>query len=124
MAKGKFFGVVKSPTLTPEKAALAKWFRREATAAEQLAWEMLRDRRCLGLKFRRQQVIRGFIVDFYCPKHRLAIELDGPIHEQQTAEDRHRDQVLAEEGIHVLRIRNQDLDQDHLHALLSQATAS
>jgi len=59
------------------KVALAKINRSEPTAAEAAAWDLLRNRRCLGLKFRRQHVIRGFIVDFYCPELRIAVEVDG-----------------------------------------------
>ncbi len=59
------------------KVALAKGNRHDPTAAEAAAWVLLRDRRCLGLKFRRQHVIRGFIVDFYCAELRLAVEVDG-----------------------------------------------
>ena len=62
------------------KVALAKAQRQEPTAAEAAAWALLRNRRCLGLKFRRQHVIRGFIVDFYCVELRLAIEVDGTVH--------------------------------------------
>jgi very-short-patch-repair endonuclease len=66
-----------------EKLNHAKQMRHFPTEVEERAWEILRDRRLLELKFRRQQVIRGFIVDFYCAEHHLAIELDGPVHETQ-----------------------------------------
>jgi very-short-patch-repair endonuclease len=48
------------------KLAAARQLRRDATPAERHAWTLLRNRRLLGLKFRRQHVLRGFIVDFYC----------------------------------------------------------
>jgi very-short-patch-repair endonuclease len=62
-----------------------------------------------GWHFRRQQVIRGFIVDFYCHAAGLAVEVDGPIHESHADEDRERDQALGVAGIRVLRIQNQDV---------------
>jgi len=88
------------------KVALAKAQRQEPTAAEAAAWALLRNRRCLGLKFRRQHVIRGFIVDFYCVELRLAIEVDGTVHrDRMRAEyDEARSRALAHAGIGVVRI--------------------
>ena len=102
------------------KFALAKTMRRSPTAAEAAAWALLRDRRCLGLKFRRQHVIRGFIVDFYCPELRLALEIDGPVHEseRQTGYDEERDRALAVAGITVMRVRNDGLSEAGLVSLL------
>ena len=120
----KHAGIVRNPAVTPEKAALARELRKNATETEVLAWELLRDRRLLGLKFRRQQVIRGFIVDFYCAEHRLALELDGAIHDRQQDYDRQRDAVLVQESIRVIRIRNEELTQAFLTSILSNALAS
>ena len=102
------------------KIALAKTMRRSPTAAEAAAWALLRDRRCLGLKFRRQHVIRGFIVDFYCPELRLALEIDGPVHESEvrTEYDEERDRALAVAGITVMRVRNDGLSEAGLVSLL------
>jgi putative DNA methylase len=115
---------VRSPAITEEKARLAAEFRKQPTEAEARAWEMLRDRRLLGLKFRRQQPIRGFIVDFYCAEHRLALELDGAVHESQAEYDQARDQILASEDIRVLRVRNEDVTPQRLLALVSAALSS
>ena len=60
----------------------ARGMRRADSLAEKLAWVLLRDRRMLGLKFRRQVPIENFIVDFYCHELRLIIELDGGVHDQ------------------------------------------
>ena len=116
--------IVRNPAVTAEKAALAKQFRRRPTTAEKLAWEMLRGRRCLGLKFRRQQALHGFIVDFYCAEHRLAIELDGGIHKAKTQEDQARDDALAQDDITVLRIPNEDLSEETLEAKLKEALSA
>ncbi len=60
-----------------ELSERARQMRREDTRAESAAWELLRDRRTLGLKFRRQVPIDRYIVDFYCPEIRVIIEIDG-----------------------------------------------
>src|SRR5438093_499707 len=92
--------------VTGDKRELARKFRREPTASEKHAWTLLRARRCLGLKFRRQQVIRGFIVDFDCQQLRLSLEIDGSVHdtEAQAAYDADRTRMLAELGVLELRI--------------------
>jgi len=66
------------------KLARARELRREPTPAERYPWTLLRDHRLLGLKFRRQQALHGFIVDFYCPALKLIIELEGSPHEAPT----------------------------------------
>jgi len=62
-----------------------------------------------GWKFRRQHVVAGYIVDFYCPELRLAIEVDGAVHRTQVAEDHRRDEALARLGTRVLRLRNAEV---------------
>jgi very-short-patch-repair endonuclease len=105
--------------VSPEKLRLARQMRKLPTDAEARAWEMLRGRRCLGLKFRRQQVILGLIVDFYCPEKRLALELDGEIHDHQRGYDQARDALLAQGGIRVVRIRNEELSLERLREILT-----
>lgn len=116
--------VVRNPAVTQEKAALAKKLRRHPTDEECVAWELLRGRRCLGLKFRRQQVIQGFIADFYCAEHRLALELDGPVHDEQKDYDDHRDEALAHADVEVLRFRNDEITRERLEELLARAIGS
>src|ERR1041384_2907746 len=60
-----------------ERFARARELRLHPTPAERHAWTLLRNRGILGLKFRRQHVLHGFIVDFYCPSERIVIELEG-----------------------------------------------
>jgi very-short-patch-repair endonuclease len=112
--KKKYSGITQNATVSAEKLNLARQMRKRPTTAEAEAWELLRDRRCLGLKFRRQQVIRGFIVDFYCVEKRLAVELDGDVHDLQPDYDQQRDAVLRIEDITVLRIRNEQLTPEYL----------
>jgi very-short-patch-repair endonuclease len=83
--------------------------RREATPAESLLWERLRDRRLGGLKFRRQHSIDRYVADFYCADAKLAVEVDGGIHEEQIAEDGYRAQVMATQGVRTLRVTNEQV---------------
>ena len=85
--------------------------RRNATDAEKLLWSLLRDRQLKGAKFRRQHPLGRFILDFYCEKFKVAIELDGGGHaeEQQKSYDEQRTKVLEGEGIKVLRFWNNDV---------------
>ncbi len=103
------------------KVNLARDMRHDPTAAEAAAWELLRNRRCLGLKFRRQHVIRGFIADFYCAELRLVVEIDGGIHDTtqtQADYDEARSRALKLTGIEVVRLRNEDVSDAVLVTLL------
>jgi very-short-patch-repair endonuclease len=89
----------------------AREMRSEDTRAEKRAWIQLKDRRTLGLKFRRQVPIDRYIVDFYCHQIRLIIEIDGGVHDQpgQAEWDEKKNQRLEELGYKVLRITNEDV---------------
>jgi very-short-patch-repair endonuclease len=65
-----------------------------------------------GLHFRRQQIIDGFIADFYCHAARLVIEVDGEIHQKQAEYDTERDRILLARGLRLLRIRNEEVRQN------------
>lgn len=105
-----------------KKLALARQLRRDSTPAERRAWSWLRNRRLLGIKFRRQHVLHGFIVDFYCPALKLVLELDGHLHDgaTQAGYDAARTAWLRGAGYHVIRIWNKDLTQERLEELISQ----
>jgi very-short-patch-repair endonuclease len=94
--------------------------RKHGTAAERAAWQILRARRCLGLRFRRQQPIGPFIADFYCPELRLVIEVDGAIHHsaEQRYYDAIREHVLAMLGVIVVRMANEAASPENLEALI------
>ena len=64
-----------------ELRARRRDLRQKSTLAEKKLWEKLRNNK-LGVKFHRQFSIKGYVVDFYCPKYRLAIELKGSIHNE------------------------------------------
>jgi len=84
------------------------------TEAEKKLWRNLRSRRFEGAKFRRQYPVTGYILDFYCPECRLAVELDGNEHAlpERMAYDGKRDEKLKEQGIAVLRFANTDVLKD------------
>ena len=87
----------------------ARELRKSQTPAEQILWDMLRDRRFLNLKFRRQHQIGDYIADFYCHDLKLIIELDGSIHRLSDIEkkDIKRDNYLNSLGFKILCIQNQ-----------------
>lgn len=99
------------PRASRELIARARQLRREATTAESLLWELLRDRRLLGRKFRRQHPIGQFIADFFCDDARLIIEIDGAVHREPTQQerDRLREEILREHGFAILRFTNEQI---------------
>jgi len=100
--------IIPGQRVTKEKLQRAKELRREMTPAEKILWEELRANK-LGVHFRRQQVIQGFIVDFYCHKAALVIEVDGDIHDLQKEEDERREKALTEMGLRVVRFGNDEV---------------
>jgi len=97
--------------LDPELLEFARQMRREQTDAERLLWSLLRDRRFMGYKFRRQQPIEPYVLDFYCHEAQLAIELDGGQHNEPAARvrDEERTRSLEARGIRVLRFWNNEV---------------
>ncbi len=92
----------------------ARQLRKTATEAEQKLWQVLRDRRLCGWKFRRQVLCGPYVLDFYCHEQRLAIEVDGGQHNQteQHARDRQRTDYLQAQGLRVMRYWNNDVLQN------------
>jgi very-short-patch-repair endonuclease len=72
---------------------VAREFRKGPTLGEKILWDALRGRKFDGIKFRRQQPIGYFVVDFYNSTHRLVIEVDGPIHQSQKDADAARQKI-------------------------------
>ena len=91
-----------------------KILRNSQTEIEGYLWQYLRDRRLGGYKFRRQHPIKEYILDFYCPEKKLAVELDGGQHDtnQQIEYDQKRTASLEKEGIKVLRYWNNEVIQN------------
>jgi very-short-patch-repair endonuclease len=92
--------------------ALARKLRTGSTRSERILWQILRNRRFFGRKFRRQQPIGPFIVDFFCAEERLVIEVDGGIHNNQVEHDSERQQLLEASGLRVLRVTSQEVEND------------
>ena len=86
----------------------ARALRRSTTTAESALWSLLRGRR-IGVKFRRQQPLGPYVLDFFSVEARLVIEVDGPSHTGCLNRDRRRDQWLSERGLSVLRLTNEDV---------------
>ena len=74
----------------------------EMTLAERTLWKALRKNQIDGLHFRRQQIIAGFIVGFYCHSTALVIEVDGDVHHSAADYDRERDRLFERHGFEVL----------------------
>jgi len=97
----------------------ARELRKNQTEAEQIMWQILRNRKYNGLKFLRQNPIiydihvnfdyKFFIPDFYCHEAKLVIELDGKIHDFQKEYDYQRDLILKEKELTVLRFKNEEI---------------
>ena len=92
-----------------EQREQRKALRNNSTTAEGLMWRVLKGHQCGGLKFRRQQGIGPYILDFYCPELRLCVELDGSSHDYKFEYDEERTAFLERQGIKVLRYRNEDV---------------
>jgi very-short-patch-repair endonuclease len=103
--------IIPGQRVTKEKLQRAKELRREMTPAEKILWNELRANK-LGVHFRRQQVIAGFIVDFYCHKFALVVEVDGDVHDLQKEEDAKREKVLSAMGLRIVRFGNDEVVRD------------
>ncbi len=97
--------------LDPQLLLFAKSMRHTATDAEYLMWQILRAKRFMNLKFRRQHVIKPYIVDFYCHEIGLVIELDGSQHGMEDAieYDAERTKFLEALDLTVVRYWNPDV---------------
>lgn len=117
---------MRAPILTLKRA---RNLRRKMTLPEVILWQELRRDRFRSLRFRRQHPTGPYILDFYCSTARLAIEIDGRLHEneRQSRHDEQRDRWLANHGIRVLRIAAADVLRDgtleHVLTHIAQVTA-
>ena len=93
----------------PEKKHYARKMRNNPTFSENTLWQQLRKEK-LGVKFRRQSIIRGYIADFYCPELHIVIEVDGNSHNDKTAYDSKRDAAFSCIGIKTLRFTNLEVN--------------
>jgi len=101
----------------------ARELRRKQTPPEEVFWELVRARRFMGMKFRRQHQLGDYIADFYCHEHRLVVELDGGVHSIKRKKDHKRDAWMQTQGFTVLRFPNEELLDDPEAALSAIAEA-
>jgi very-short-patch-repair endonuclease len=117
---------IRDQKISPEKLELARQFRKNPTESEDLVWQMLRNRQIKNLKWRRQQVIDGFIADFYCAELNVVLEIDGSVHDKEDVKeyDEYRTSVFESKGIKTFRLRNEDCDKQHLTELIENIITS
>ena len=104
--------IVIGQKVSPSKIQRAKELRHRMTPEETMLWEHLRANRLQGFHFRRQQVIAGYIVDFYCHSVGLVVEVNGGVHDQRVEYDLERSRALGELGLRILLFKNQEIRED------------
>ncbi|MFP3869615.1 MAG: endonuclease domain-containing protein [Syntrophobacteria bacterium] len=89
----------------------ARQLRKNMTESERVLWSRLRGKQLLGVQFYRQKPIGKYIVDFYAPRTKLVVEVDGSQHMEgeQVERDEHRDEYLASVGLRVLRFNSTEV---------------
>jgi very-short-patch-repair endonuclease len=95
--------------MTKQLTTLAKELRQRETKAEAVLWRRLRTRQMEHMKFRRQQPIDNYIVDFVSFEKRIVIELDGGHHANERQKDERRDRILKKNGFRVLRFWSHEI---------------
>lgn len=96
-----------TPELRHKMIEVARKYRKAPTASEYILWQALRGKKLDDIKFRRQQPVGMFIVDFYNSAYRLVVEIDGGIHDNQEEADRAQQDILEAWGLNVLRIKSE-----------------
>ncbi|HEX2080951.1 MAG TPA: endonuclease domain-containing protein [Longimicrobium sp.] len=113
----------KRARIIPRVMHAARGHRTVPTEAEERLWDAVRGQQIRGLQFRRQHPFHSFILDFYCPKKKLCIELDGPIHDGREMMDTARTEALKTRKIRVIRFRNEEVLND-LPSVLARIEAA
>ena len=116
-------GGVPLPRSSTAVRQAARDARKEPTRSEAILWQALRNRALGGRKFRRQQPVGPFIVDFYCHDESLAIEVDGGIHAGQSTADAQRQRAIESVGVRFIRI-TADLVENDLPRALAEIEAA
>lgn len=102
-------GLIRLQKVSDDKLQMSRHFRQHMTYGERCFWNMVRKNQLGGLRFRRQQIIHGFIADFYCNQIGLVVEIDGGVHEQQRDYDKLREQIITDYGVRVIRFTNEEV---------------
>jgi very-short-patch-repair endonuclease len=97
-----------------------QYLRNNMTKWEIRLWNDLKGKKMLGFKIRRQYGIENYIIDFYCPALKLAIEIDEDVHnlDEKVKKDKEKNDYLEAEGIKVIRIENLDFEEDYESVIL------
>jgi very-short-patch-repair endonuclease len=95
---------------TKEMKEVRRYLRANMTYCEKIVWMYLRKKQ-MGVKFRRQHSIDNYVIDFYCPRLKLAVEIDGDVHDlpYKRKYDKERQNHIEKYGIRFLRITNEEL---------------
>ncbi len=104
-------GLIGLQSVSKFKKEFSRALRRRETPAEKILWQAIRNRKCAGTKFRRQQVIDGFVADFYCEEAKFVIETDGSVHEKEEVmlNDKRKNADFKARGLYILRFENDDI---------------
>lgn len=104
-------GIVTNQNVSKKKIVKSRELRKNMTIAETIFWEMVKNRKLLNLKFRRQQIIDGLIVDFYCNELGLIVEIDGNVHDTNDQQyiDCQRNQIFKSRKLQIIRFSNNDI---------------
>lgn len=117
LIKGGIKGVVMKIYYNKKLKDLSRKLRKNSTLSEVLLWNQLKARKMKDYQFMRQKPIGDYIVDFYCSKLRLVIEIDGESHDSKFEKDEVRQQKLEALGLSILRFNDLDIKRD-MHNIL------
>jgi len=112
-----------SPAMQARMVEIVRHLRSRSTPSEEILWQELRSRKLGRRKFRRQQPVGAFVLDFYCAEERLAVEVDGSIHLDQQEADRLRQELLEELGIRFVRVSADEVEKNIPSVLSAIQTA-
>jgi len=101
----------------PKLKLLARNLRNNSTLAEIILWNELKGKKMMGYDFHRQKPIDNFIVDFFCPRLLLAIEIDGDSHDGKIEDDKERRTLIERFGVEFLRFDDREV-KSHLGGVL------
>jgi very-short-patch-repair endonuclease len=93
----------------PRLKRIARTLRKQMTLAEILLWQQVKGKQVLGFDFHRQKPIDEYVVDFYCPRLKLVLEIDGDSHEGREEADRIRQEILESMGLTVIRFEDSEV---------------
>jgi very-short-patch-repair endonuclease len=96
---------------------VARYLRQHEVLSERILWEALRNRQLDGVRFKRQQPIDRFVVDFIAPAGRLVVEVDGSVHDDREDLDQIRQAILERRGLRFVRVRSEEVERDLPRAL-------